>query len=176
MTDSQISWMSTSSCSFHLALSPTHFSVHFGLILVLTTLMKLLWPWLPVTSYLSGCIGSCGMQHLLLWRVGFSLVVSHGLQGVGSAAEAQRMGFSAPRPGIKPSSLAVEGRFLTTGPPGKSRRWLLRGKQIQWTLFRLILLIFSILILLVIFSFGMFSFFGFCGDILAWWFFLCLLL
>ena len=29
-------------------------------------------------------------------------------------------GVLIPRPGIKPASLALKGRFLTTGPPGKS--------------------------------------------------------
>ena len=33
-------------------------------------------------------------------------------------------GISVPWPGIKPSSLALEGRFLTTGPPGKSQSQL----------------------------------------------------
>ena len=30
--------------------------------------------------------------------------------------------FLDPRPGIKPMSTALAGRFVTTGPPGKSRR------------------------------------------------------
>ena len=29
-------------------------------------------------------------------------------------------GFLVPRPGIKPKFPALQGRFLTTGPPGKS--------------------------------------------------------
>ena len=29
--------------------------------------------------------------------------------------------WNLPRPGIEPTSLALAGRFLTTGPPGKSR-------------------------------------------------------
>ena len=29
-------------------------------------------------------------------------------------------GISAPRPGIQPSAPALEGKVLTTGPPGKS--------------------------------------------------------
>ena len=29
-------------------------------------------------------------------------------------------GILVPQPGIEPTSPAVEGRFLTTGPPGKS--------------------------------------------------------
>ena len=44
-----------------------------------------------------------------------SVVVAHGL----SCLEA--CGILVPRPGIKPTSPALEGRFLTTGPPGKSQ-------------------------------------------------------
>ena len=32
----------------------------------------------------------------------------------------QAYGILAPQPGIEPTSTALEGRFLTTGPPGKS--------------------------------------------------------
>ena len=61
----------------------------------------------------------CGMQDLSLWHTG-SLVVAHGL----SCPEA--CGILVPRPGIEPASPALEGGFLTTGPPGKSpgmRSW-----------------------------------------------------
>ena len=34
-------------------------------------------------------------------------------------------GILVPQPGIEPMSLAFEGRFLTTGPPGKFPRTLL---------------------------------------------------
>ena len=36
-------------------------------------------------------------------------------------------GILVPWPGIKPKSLALQGRFLTTGPPGKSQDSLLLG-------------------------------------------------
>ena len=36
-------------------------------------------------------------------------------------------GILIPRPGIEPVSPVLEGRFLTTGPPGKSPRRFLKG-------------------------------------------------
>ena len=33
----------------------------------------------------------------------------------------QHVGVLVPRPGIEPMSPALEGRFVTTGPPGKSQ-------------------------------------------------------
>ena len=54
----------------------------------------------------------CGAQ-------GFSLVVVPGL----SCPEA--CGILVPRPGIEPGPPALEGRFLTTGPPGKSHQYYL---------------------------------------------------
>ena len=69
-----------------------------------------------------------------LWHVG-TLVVAYGLsscgvwapQHVGSVVAACGLscpaacGILVPRPGMEPVSPALEGRFLTTGPPGKSR-------------------------------------------------------
>ena len=64
---------------------------------------------------------SCGMWDFLLqrtgsscWHAGFSLVAAHRL----SCPTACRI--LVPCPGIEPMSPALEGRFLTTGPPGKS--------------------------------------------------------
>ena len=61
-----------------------------------------------------GCAGLCrGMQALL------------SLQRVGCPVVARRLscpvacGTLVPRPGMEPMFLALEGRFLTTGPPGK---------------------------------------------------------
>ena len=68
----------------------------------------------------------CGVGSCSRWRwdlgcgAGFfpeptgSVVVVHGL----SCSLAH--GILVPRPGIEPASLALEGRFLTTGPPGES--------------------------------------------------------
>ena len=40
---------------------------------------------------------------------------------VGSTDAPGHVGILLPWPGVKPTSPALEGRFLTTGPPGKSR-------------------------------------------------------
>ena len=53
-------------------------------------------------------------SRVLLHHTGFSLVVTHGLSCPVVC------GIFVPWPGIKPSSPALEGGFLTTGPPGKS--------------------------------------------------------
>jgi hypothetical protein len=53
----------------------------------------------------------CRLQEL--WCVG-SVVLVHGF-GCPEAC-----GILVPRPGIEPTSLALEGRFPTTGPPGQS--------------------------------------------------------
>ena len=70
------------------------------------------------------------MQDLSFWRVGFSLVVARGLQSMwapecmGSVVVPHGLscpvacGNLVPGPGIKPMSPALEGGFLTTGPPG----------------------------------------------------------
>ena len=58
--------------------------------------------------------------------MGFSLVVAWALWSwdEGSAAVAQELscpmadGILVPQPGLKPTSLVLEGGFLTTGPPG----------------------------------------------------------
>ena len=65
--------------------------------------------------YLFSCVGS------QLWLVGFSLcqawsfIVANRLSSCSAAC-----GILLPRPGIKPVSPVSQGRFLTTGPPGKS--------------------------------------------------------
>ena len=53
------------------------------------------------------------MQDISLWLMGL-LVAACGV----SCSEAR--GILVPRPGIEPSSPALQNRFLTTGPPGKS--------------------------------------------------------
>ena len=73
-------------------------------------------------NYLFGCIGS-QLQH-----PGY-FVVAHGLLcSCGTPVQQQCRGLSCletgrilvPLPGIKPTSSALEGRFLTSGPPEKS--------------------------------------------------------
>ena len=60
--------------------------------------------------YLAALDLSCSMQGLSLWSHvhGAQTWLPHG------------MVILAPRPGIKPVSPALEGKFLVTGPPGKS--------------------------------------------------------
>ena len=65
------------------------------------------------------CCGACGAcASLWLWlsgsRAAGSVVAAHGL----SFPEA--CGILVPRPGIELESSALEGRFLTTGPPATS--------------------------------------------------------
>ena len=76
-----------------------------------------------------------------LQHVGISLVVACGfslsscgvqaLGHVGSVVVAHRLscpvacGILVPRPGIEPTSPALEGRFFTAGPPGKSLFFML---------------------------------------------------
>ena len=51
--------------------------------------------------------------------MGFSLVVAQGFSCPGA------YGILVPGPGMKPASPALEGGFLTTGPPGKPHQQLL---------------------------------------------------
>ena len=55
----------------------------------------------------------CGMWTLSLRRTS-SVDVAHGLSCPAAC------GLLVPRPGIEPTSPAMEGAFFTTGPPGKS--------------------------------------------------------
>ena len=69
---------------------------------------------------------SCGTWDLL-WQLENSLVEVQELQ------QLQCRGLVAPgycgrRPGIEPTSPALQGRYLTPGPPGKSPRIPLRGE------------------------------------------------
>ena len=63
----------------------------------------------------------CNMRDLSLQHTGSSspragsVVVAHGLSCHAAC------GILVPRPGIEPESPALEGGFLTTGPPGKSQ-------------------------------------------------------
>ena len=48
-------------------------------------------------------------------------IVAHGLSGSGTRTpEQSRCAGSVPRPGIEPTSLALQAGFLTTGSPGRS--------------------------------------------------------
>ena len=70
-------------------------------------LLKIFFIYLP-------SLGPCfGMQDLLLWHTS-SLFVARGLSCSTACA------ILVPRPGIEPTSPALQGGFLTTGPSGKS--------------------------------------------------------
>ena len=58
----------------------------------------------------------CGCAGSLLWHMRFSLVAA------GSLCCPMGCGILVPQLGVKPMSPALEDRFLTTGPPGKSPR------------------------------------------------------
>ena len=70
------------------------------------------------------------LQHegfLQLWLVGFSLQsmrsrVWASLGSVSGLSCPVACEILVPQPGIKPSPLALEGRFLTSGPPEKSQK------------------------------------------------------
>ena len=72
-----------------------------------------------------------GFSGSLLCHGGFSPVVGCSCGMWGLSTQAQQLwhmglvahiacGILVPRPGFEPASPALEGRFLTTGPPGKS--------------------------------------------------------
>ena len=74
-----------------------------------------------------GLLSSCGAQaSLQLWDAGSRARGLCSLQHTGSLVEVRGLswptacGILVPQPGIKPMSPALEGGFLTTGPPGKS--------------------------------------------------------
>ena len=58
-----------------------------------------------------------GLQQL--WHVG-SVLVACRLSSCGARAQLLHSMWDHPRPGLKPVSPALVGRFLTTAPPGKS--------------------------------------------------------
>ena len=63
---------------------------------------------------LIGCTGSQLQHAISLLQSTDCLVVAHRLSCPVAC------GILVPQPGIKPMSPALQGRFLTTGPPGKS--------------------------------------------------------
>ena len=77
--------------------------------------------------YLAALGLSCVMQHLCCIMQGLSsqhmasLVVAHGsVVAVHGLSCSSTCGIFVPRPGIKPASPTLQGKFLTPGPPGKS--------------------------------------------------------
>ena len=86
------------------------FSVLFSLFVYSVSLLHFL---KNIFIYLTASGLSCGMQDLSL-RCADSLTV------VRQLSCSTTCGILVPQPGIKPVSPALESRFLTTGPPGKS--------------------------------------------------------
>ena len=80
----------------------------FFLVCILTLFLKKIFVYLAVSGL------CCGTWDLSFHLEGFSLVMVRGL----SCHKAR--GTLVPRSEIEPTSPAVEGGFLTTGPPGKS--------------------------------------------------------
>ena len=81
-------------------------------------------------AWASHCSGfsCCGARVLGTWA---SVVVAHRLNSCGAQAYLFRGTWDLTRPGLKPVSPALAGRFLTTVPPGKS--WLFSW---CWKLFK----------------------------------------
>ena len=65
-----------------------------------------------LSVYLFGCVLVVAHRDLLLWCKD-SLVVTHGLSC------SMTCGIFIPGPGMKPTSPALQGKFLTTGPLDK---------------------------------------------------------
>ena len=85
------------------------------------------WAFTSYGAHDSHCSGfsCCGAQAL-----------KHRPRSCGIQAELARCMWDLPGPGIKPTSPALQGRFLTTGPPGKPLRGdFLRATAISWSLF-----------------------------------------
>ena len=56
-------------------------------------------------------------------------LVEHGLSSHHPRAQLPRNMWNLPGPGIEPVSPALAGRFLTTGPPGKSSQHIFKDKD-----------------------------------------------
>ena len=67
----------------------------------------------------------CSMQDLRCGVWDLSLRHAGSLVAARSLSCPTACGILVPRPGIEPVSLALEGGFLTTGPPGKSQSYFL---------------------------------------------------
>ena len=74
--------------------------------------------------------GSMGSQHeeSSLHHAGF-FVAAHGFSMVCRLCRSRARGVLVLPPGIEPSSPALQGGFLTTGPPGKSRHTGFEGSR-----------------------------------------------
>ena len=73
--------------------------------------------------YLAASCLSCDVQDLFVWCTG-SVVVVHRLRSPAAC------GILVPQSGIRPLPPALQGRFLTTGPSGKSPLFLITDNHI----------------------------------------------
>ena len=80
--------------------------------------------------YLAASSLSCFMRDILLWHPA-SLVTVHGL----NCSEPREI--LVPGPGIEPVSPALQGRFLSTGLPGKSRQYLFWSITVNYLILQL---------------------------------------
>ena len=89
-----------------------------------------------IYSFIWLCQVSVQHSDSSLWCAGFSPVAVLGLQSpwaqqLGTRAQlSQSMQDISPQPGVKATSPALQGRFLITGPPGKS--WPMTIKMRFW--------------------------------------------
>ena len=79
-------------------------------------------------------VASLVAEHDLLGRQA-SVVVASELSSCGTWALLPRGTWNLPRPGIEPVSPALAGRFLTSGPPGKSYSFILTQTFPRFILF-----------------------------------------
>ena len=63
---------------------------------------------------------SCSTQDLCCIKRDLSLQYTSSLVVVCGLSSSMACGILVPRPGIKPTSPALQGGFLTSGPPGKA--------------------------------------------------------
>ena len=71
-------------------------------------------------AWAPGCVGSVAVAHGVQSTRALSLRHASSVAVVRGLSCPAACGILVPQPGIEPTSPALEGRFFTTGPPGKS--------------------------------------------------------
>ena len=74
----------------------------------------------PITTLPSFLLGSARPVYFFFWLRWVFVAAHWPLFWGHTSLLPEPCGILVPRPGMKPTSPALEGRFLTTGPPGKS--------------------------------------------------------
>ena len=72
---------------------------------------------LPCVGFLTAVASAAAERRLGVWT---SVVVAHGLSSRGTRAQLLCGTWDLPGAGIEPVSLTLQGRFSTSGPPGKT--------------------------------------------------------